>query len=193
MDGRGIGVRGTTLVFTLPDQTPVLFGDQPGALSDLEVGRRVRVEYEVSDGRQVVQTIHVLGGPRPAAPAVAAPPAAGGDALTGVLRHVGYSDREVTVVGPGAKGAETETTVAVPESARIVKDGKAATLDDLKEGDAVAVQVEKKAGRPIAASIQVGAGAPAAAKPDAKMIPKLRLLLKIADQVLQGMENKDDR
>ena len=195
LDGRGIGVRGAVLVFTLPDQTPVLFGDQPGAVSDLGVGRRVRVEYEVNDGRQVAQVIHVLGGPRPAA---AAPPVltapAGGDALTGVLRRVGYSDSEVTVVGPGPKGAETETTVAVPESARIVKDGKDTTLDDLKEGDSATVQVEKKDGRPVAASIQVGPGGAAPAeKPSSRVIPKLRLLLQIADQVLQGMEHRNDR
>ena len=196
LEGRGLGVRGAVLVFSLPDQTPVMFGDQAGTLSDLEVGRRVRVQYDVDDGRQVVRAIHVLGGPKPAAapsPVTALPTT--GDALTGVLRHVGYSDREVTVIGPGPKGAATETTVAVPESARIVKDGKEATLDDLKEGDTATVQVEKKDGPPTAASIQVGAGGPGAkaAKPKADVIPKLRLLLKIADQLLQGMENKNDR
>ena len=107
LEGRGVGVRGTVLVFTLPDQTPVMFGDQPGAPSDLQVGRRVRVEYDVDDGRQVVQMIHVLGGPSPPPlrPRRRRSPATG-DALTGVLRHVGYSDRELTVVGPGSKGAK---------------------------------------------------------------------------------------
>jgi Cu/Ag efflux protein CusF len=194
LEERGLGVRGTVLVFALPDQTPVLFGDQPAALSDVQVGRRVRVEYELDDGRQVVQMIHVLGGPKPPPPPTVTPPIApiNGDALTGVLRHVGYSDREVTVVGPGAKGAQTETTLAVPESARIVKNGKEATLDDLKEGDTGTVQVEKKDGRPTAAVVQVGAGS-AAEKTTSKTIPRLRFLLKIADQLLQGMENDKDR
>ena len=51
---------------------------------------------------------------------VAASPAANvpanADAVTGVLRRVAYSDREVVVIGPGPKGTETETTVAVPEA-----------------------------------------------------------------------------
>ena len=76
LEERGLGVRGTVLVFTLPDQTPVLFGDQPAAPSDLQVGRRVRVEYTLDDGRQVVQMIHVLGGPKPPPPATATPPIA---------------------------------------------------------------------------------------------------------------------
>ncbi len=166
------------------------------ALSDLEAGRRVRVQYEIDNGKQVAQTIHVLGGSKPAGTAAPVPAVpANGDALTGVLRHVGYSDREVTVIGPGPKGAAMETTVAVPESARIMKDGKEATLDDLKEGDSATVQVEKKDGRPAAASIVVGPGGTAASaeKPKSDAIPKLRRLLKIADMLLQGMENKNDR
>ena len=160
LEGRGRGVRGATLTFALSADAQVMFGDQAGKLSDLEVGRRVRVEYEADGDRQVAQVIHVLGGPRPAAATVAVPPA-NGDAVSGVLRHVGYSDREVIVVGLGAKGPDTETAVAVPESAKVVKDGKEATLDDLKEGDAATVQVEKKDGRASALSIQVGAGAAA--------------------------------
>ena len=195
LEGRGIGLRGAVLVFELPDATPVMFGDQAGTLADLEVGRRVRVQYDVSDGRQVALAIRVLGGPPPAAPVATVTPSApaAGDGLTGVLRHVGYSDREVVVVGPGPKGSETETTVAVPETARITKDGKEATLDDLKEGDAAAVQAENKDGRLSALSIQVGPGAAPvpADRPASKVIPRLRLLLKVADQVLQGMENRD--
>jgi Cu/Ag efflux protein CusF len=195
LEGRGIGLRGAVLVFELPAGTPVMFGDQAGTLSDLEVGRRVRVQYDVADGRQVAQAIRVLGGPRPAAPTATVPPPvpAAGDGLTGVLRHVGYSDREVVVIGPGPKGADTETTVAVPETARITKNGKEATLDDLKEGDSAAVQVETKDGRPSALSIVVGPGAAPVQsdRPASKVIPRLRLLLKVADQVLQGMENRD--
>jgi len=195
LEGRGIGRRGAVLVFELPDGTPVLFGDQAGALSDLEAGRRVRVDYDVSDGRQVAQAIHVLSGPKPAAPTASTTPTtpAPGDGLTGVLRHVGYSDREIVLVGPGPKDAETETTIAVPEAAHIVKDGKDATLSDLKEGDAAAVQAEKKDGRLTALSVQVGPGAAAAPaeKPASKVIPRVRLILKVVDQVLQGMDNRD--
>ena len=105
-----------------------------------------------------------------------------GDALTGVLRRVGYSDREVVLVGPGEKGAETETTVEVPASAHITKDGKDATLDDLNEGENAAVQVEQKDGRLSALSIQVGPGvAPPPGKRGAKIIPKVRKVLHIVD------------
>ena len=105
LEGRGLGVRGAVLVFTLPDQTPVMFGDQARTLSDLEVGRRVRVQYDVDDGRQVVRAIHVLGGPSGGgAVAGHALPTTGDAAPTGVLRHVGYSDREVTVIGPAPRG-----------------------------------------------------------------------------------------
>ena len=190
LEGRGRGVRGATLTFTLSAEAPVMFGDQPGTLADLEVGRRVRVEYEANGDHLVAQAIHVLGGARPAVPTVALPPA-NGDALSGVLRRVGYSDREVVVIGPGAKGPATETSVDVPESARIERNGKAATLDDLKEGDAVTVQVEKKDGRESALSIQVGAAPAAAAKPASKVIPKVRIILKVVDQVLQSMEDRD--
>ncbi|HVS39151.1 MAG TPA: hypothetical protein VMS17_26570 [Gemmataceae bacterium] len=188
LEQRGLGARGTVLIFTLPDQTPVLFGDQPGAVSDLETGRRVRVQYDLVDERLIVRTIHVLGGPKPVVKTPEAPPiiSANGDALTGVLRHIGYNDREVTIVGPGPKGANTETTAAVPPSARIVKNGQEATLDDLQEGDSATVEIEKKDGRMVAASIQVGAGAMTKAK--SPLIPRLRLLLKIADQVLQQMD-----
>ena len=196
LEGRGHGLHGAMLLFTLAPDAAVTFGDQPGTLVDVTVGRRVRVEFEADGDHQIALSIQILGGPRPAGPIIAAPPTAtpaAGDALTGVLRHIGYSDREVVLIGPGAKGPETETTVAVPEAARIVKDGKEVKLDDLKEGDAAAVQVEKKDGRASALSIQVGAGAaPAVAeKPASKMIPRLRMLLKVADQVLQNMQDRD--
>jgi Cu/Ag efflux protein CusF len=195
---RGLGLRGLMVVFELPDQTPVMVGDQAGTLADVAVGRRVRVQFDVADGKQVVVAIHVLGVPAPPAtvvptvPAPAAPPAAG-DGLTGVLRRVGYSDREVVIVGPGAKGAETETVVAVPDAAKITKDGKEATLDDLREGDAATVQVEKTDGQLTAASIQVGPGGPAPTamdQPGGRVIPRLRRLLQTADQVLQQIEKQ---
>jgi hypothetical protein len=197
LEGRGRGVRGAELTFILSDKTSVLFGDQAGALSDLEPGRRVRIDFEATGAGNSALVIHVLNGRKPAAadvpdvPPVPAVPT-DGDALTGVLRRVGYSDREVVLVGPGAKGADAETTVSVPEAARIVKDGKDATLDDLKEGDGAAIQVEKKDGRLSALSIQVGPGvAPAPESRRAKVISKVRKALQMVDQVLQGIEDRD--
>jgi len=197
LEGRGRGARGAGVLFALSDKTSVLFGDQVGALSDLETGRRVRIEYETTNAGAVAQVIHVLNGARPAASAIPdVPPVPAvptdGDALTGVLRRVGYSDREVVLVSPGAKGADAETTVAVPKSARIVKDGKEATLDDLKEGDGAAIQVEQKDGRPSALSIQVGPGiATVPEKRGAKVIPRIRKALQMVDQLLKGVEDRD--
>jgi hypothetical protein len=200
LEGRGRGLRGAELTFILSDKTSVLFGDQAGVLSDLEPGRRVRIDFEATGAGNSAQVIHVLNGRKPAAadvpdvppvPPVPAVPT-DGDALTGVLRRVGYSDREVVLIGPGAKGADAETTVSVPEAARIVKDGKDATLDDLKEGDGAAIQVEKKDGRLSALSIQVGPGvAPAPESRRAKAISKVRKALQMVDQVLQGIEDRD--
>jgi len=196
LEGRGRGLRGAVTRFTLTDKTAVLFGDQAGALSDLETGRRVRIEFEVTTAGAVARVIHVLNG-RPAEAAIPeVPPVPAvpmeGDALMGTLRRVGYSDREVVLVGPGPKGAETETTVAVPEAARILKDGKEATLDDLKEGDGAAVQVEEKNGRPSALSIQIGPGvATVPEKRGAKVIPKIRKALQMVDQLLKGLDDRD--
>ncbi|HBI41626.1 MAG TPA: hypothetical protein DDY78_02055 [Planctomycetales bacterium] len=195
LEGRVGGVRRVMTTFALSDKTSVLFGDHAGAPTDLMKGLRVRIEFE--EPSFVAQVIHVLNGRRPAAAVVPdVPPVPAvpmdGDALTGVLRRIGYSDREVVLVGPGPKGAETETTVAVPAAAKIVKDGKDATLDDLKEGDGAAVQVEAKDGRPSALSIQVGPGvAPVPEKRGAKMLPKIRKALQMVDQLLKGMEDRD--
>ena len=102
LEGRGLGLRGTVLVFALAPDVQVMCGDQPAAPVDVAVGRRVRVEFEANGDRQIALTIQGLGGPC----LVVAPPAMpawppNGDALSGVLRHVGYSDREVVLVGPG--------------------------------------------------------------------------------------------
>jgi hypothetical protein len=170
--------------FTLDDKTQVLFGRGAGTLNDLPVGRHVRVEFEERDGKLVVTAIHVNGRPP-------APPAAPADAgaLTGTLRRVAVTDREIVVVGPGAKGPETETTVAVPESAKVTRDGKSVALGELTEGESVAVTAEKKDGRWTATAIRAGAGA-AAPAPQSNVVPRVRLILRIVDGILQQMEQK---
>ncbi len=197
LEGRGRGIRGTLLKFTLSEKTSVLFGDQAAALPDLAPGRRVRIEFEAGNAGNVALVIRILNGPRPAATGVpdvppVPPVPTDDDALTGVLRRVAYSDREVVLVGPGPKGADVEATIAVPEAARITKDGKETTLDDLKEGESAAIQVEKKDGRLSALSIQVGAGvAPVPENHRAKVISKVRKVLQLADQILKGLEDRN--
>jgi hypothetical protein len=193
LEGRGRGVRGEVLDFALAADVEVLFGDGPGALADLAPGKVVRVRFVERDGREVAVSIFVRGR-RPSAPPPPAggPAPAGGDALTGVLQRVSPSDREVVVVGPGSKGPETETTLAVPEDAKILRGDKPIAFDDLKEGLQASVRVEKRDGRPTAASIQVGPGGPAPAGPEkGRVIPRLRKLLQLADQVLGQMERPD--
>ena len=165
-------------------------------MSDLKTGRRVRDRIPTNGHWQRRQVVHVLNGRRPAAAAIpdVPPVPTDGDALTGILRRVGYSDREVVLVGPGPNGAGTETTVAVPENARIMKDGKEATLDDLKEGDAASIEADKKDGRLSALSIQVDSGvAPTPETRRAKVIPRIRKELQMVDQLLKGIEDRDSR
>ena len=107
--------------------------------------------------------------------------------VAGVLRHVGITDREVVVIGPGAKGSETETTVSVPEGVRITKGDKSIQLDALHEGDQVTVKVERRQGRAVAVSVHVGPLANAM-RERPNLIPRLRQALQAADQVLQQIE-----
>jgi Cu/Ag efflux protein CusF len=175
-------------VFVVNDKTQVLYGKEPGSLKDIPLGRNVRVEVVERDGQLVVTAIHVLGR-APAANVVA-----DGSTVSGTLRRVALTDREIVVIGPGAKGPETETTISVPSATRILRDNKAVEFAELKEGESVAVAVEKRDGHWVAKSIQSGTGTPAAAAAkESNFAPRLRLFLRIADGILQQMEPKKDR
>jgi hypothetical protein len=180
--------RNPSLTLTIEKDTQVLFGQQAGTPADLSEGRRARVEFESRDGRPVALAIHVVGA-APARRAAALPP---GDGLAGVLRRVARTDREIVVIGPGDKGPETETTVAVPEAAKILKDGKPAAFDDLKENEMVRVQVERREGKLIAVQVQVGqvaqVGVAVAPAQQQDAIPKIRRVLQMLDKVLEQME-----
>jgi hypothetical protein len=184
LEGRGPGLRGRALCVHFNSDLRVMFGDQPGAVSDLTPGRRVRVEVQERDGETTVLVVHVLGGRPATAPTPS--PAADGD-LTGILQRVSPSEREIVVVGPGPKGADTETTVTVPDDAKILSGEKSLTFDDLKEGQQASLRLQRRDGRVSAASIQVGPGGPAPAdKP--RPLTRLRRLLPIADEVLKQMD-----
>jgi hypothetical protein len=179
VEGRGRS-RGEAVTLVCDGDTQVLFGKQTAVLADVPVGRRAHVTYETRDNRMMARVVRV-NGPKPKAAA----PAPDKGAITGVLRRVALTDREVVVIGPGPMGKETETTVAVPETARIMKGGKAATLESLKEDDPVSIVAEKRDGRLTATVVQVG--------PPAKSdtIEKLRLAIKIADFLLERMQKSD--
>jgi hypothetical protein len=182
VEGRG-RFRGQTLTLLLDDKTQVSFGSHAASPADLTADRRARVVYEDRDGKKVATSIRVLGA-APARPAAAADP----NTITGTLQRVAPTERELVVVGPGAKGPETETTVTVPEGVKITKGDKTLTIDVLKEGEQVTVKVDRRDGRPTAVSVHVGPLPAAAQRSD--VIPRVRMALQIADMILQQMEQK---
>lgn len=188
-------LRRAVLDLKIDAKTQILIGGQPAALKDLAPGRRIRVVFEPRDGKPVAQMIRSFGlnllQPPPAAKPAA--PMKEGEGVSGSLQRIGLADSEITVVGPGAKGPETETIIAVPEKVAILRDGKKIALDDLKEGEAVTVKTESRKGKLTAVSIHVGQAAAAerpAMPPRRNLIPRLRQALKIADELLREMEEQ---
>lgn len=177
-------------------KTEIFIGGQAAKLSDLAPGRRIRVVFESRGGKATAQVIRSfglnLGQPQPAAPQQAPPPPKEGEGVAGTLQRVSSAEREIVVIGPGAKGAETETTIAVPEAAAITREGKKISLDDLKEGETATVKTESRKGKLTAVSIQVGQAAPAkpAAPPRRNVIPRVRQALRMADALLREMEDQ---
>jgi hypothetical protein len=192
LDARGPR-RGTVLDLTVGPKTRIFIGGRPGTLNDLTPGRRVRVVFEERDGKSVAREIRSPGlraAATQSSPA-AAPPKEG-DGMTGTLQRVALTDREVVIVGPGAKGPRTETTITVPEKTPITRDGKAIAFDALKEGETVTVKTQSQKGQLTAVSIQVGqTAATASAQPPRRpLIPRLRQALKLADELLRQMEDR---
>jgi Domain of unknown function (DUF5666) len=184
LEARGRGARGLTFTFTVDRDTKVLFGDEPGQLADLSVGKRVRVSFQHQGKEDVALMIQAHGSPpaRPATPAPAAP----ADAITGTLGRVAYTEREIVVVGPGPKGPDTETTFAVPDSVRVLRGDRAIKFEDLKEGEPVGVTAEKRDGKLSATAIYAGGAMPpakGAAKDD-----RAQKVMRIVGQVLQILQ-----
>ena len=186
--------RGSVLDLKIDAKTQILIGGQAAKLNDLTPGRRIRVVFEMRDGKPVAQVIRSFGlnlvQPQPAAPQPEAPKQ--GEGISGTLQRVASTDHEIVVIGPGAKGAETETTISVPEETAITRDGKKITFDDLKEGQAVTVKTESRKGNLTALSIQIGQSAPAKsnAPPRRNLLPRLRQVLQMADELLREVEEQ---
>jgi hypothetical protein len=198
----GVGPwRGMVLDLKIDPKTQIIVGGQPATLDDLAASRRVRVVFEQRDGKAVARVVRSLGlvrlmqpPPQPAQPGPAVP-LKEGEGVAGTLQRVALTDREVVVIGPGAKGLQTETTIAVPEGTAITRDGKKITLDDLKEGETVTVRTESRKGRLTALSIQSGkiAATEAPAMPPRRdLIPRLRQALKLADELLREMQEQGE-
>jgi Cu/Ag efflux protein CusF len=188
LEGRGRGARGMTFTFTLDQNTKVLFGGQPAEVADLSPGKAVRVSFDRQGKEDVAVLIQAHGRPPARTPAAPAPaPTAAGDAITGTLQRVAYTEREIVVIGPGPKGPETETTIAVPAKVQVTRGDKTITFDDLKEGEQVAVTAEKRDGKLNAVAIHAGGGPPPAAPPAGKQ-ERLQKVMQIVGQVLQVMQ-----
>jgi len=191
---RDKGFRGATVDFRINDSTAIQLGKQSVGLTDLSPGSRVRIVYELDGGRHLALSITAHGlltAPAAPAPAPAAPLAPAMDTgLTGTLRRIALTDREIVLVGSAAKGSpETETTMLVPADAKITRDQKPIRFEDLKEGETAVVAPEKKEGKLVARSIQVGAAAPPSARPEREnRIAKVRQILKMIDLALQGLD-----
>jgi hypothetical protein len=125
------------------------------------------------------------------------------NSVSGVLRRVAVTEREIIVARPGADGKESYTTVAVTADTIITRDGKPIELQDLKAEEAVTVRTEKQEGRLTAVHIRVGAAAPEArpaaemrppapadAPPPGTRIAKVRKVLRLVDRVLEQVENR---
>jgi Cu/Ag efflux protein CusF len=185
-------LRGAVLNLKVDSKTQILLSGQPATLNDLAPGRRIRVVFQPRDGKPVAQVIRafglILAQPQPAAQPPAAPKE--GEGVAGTLQRVALTDREIVVIGPGTKGAETETTIAVPEETTIMRDGKKISLDYLKEGDTVTVKTESRKGKLTAVSIQIGQAAAVlpAVPPRRNLIPRLRQALQMADELLRELE-----
>jgi hypothetical protein len=224
VDVRDRGRRSTSMILHVDADTQVMLGRKPGKLTDLVLGKRVRVLYETQNGQAIVRSIiapavitinpellQTLGnlagggginlggllnptkGAAPAMPTTTVP-----NGIAGILRRVSRTDRELVILGdPGAGKPPTETTVFVPAEARITRDQRPISFDDLKEGEAAVVVAQSKEGRLEAQTVTIGqpvAGqaAPALAQPmpgDNK-IAKLREALRLLDGILEQLDQQ---
>jgi hypothetical protein len=131
----------------------------------------------------------------PMAPAVSVP-----NGIGGILRRVSRTDRELVILGdPGPGKPPSETTVFVPNEARIIRNQRAITLDDLREGEAVVVAAQPKDGRLEAQSVTIGQPGPAVAGPATAPLPvqqmsqdskiaRIREALKLLDGILEQID-----
>ncbi len=189
IDGRGKGVRGALLTFQVNRDTQIRKGSEAGTMADLVPGHHVRVLYDDQAGTRLA--IQVTVRPPLFSSTSPAPPTPSGSGLTGTLRRVALTDREIVVISPGAGGPEKETTLQVPEDSKITRDQKPIRFEDLKEGEVATVSPEKKDGKLVAGAIQVGAVAqPAPPRTGDDRIAKIRQVLKMVDLFLQYQQSK---
>jgi len=210
----GRGVHRLPMTFYLDDNSQITAGNQAATISDLRTGQRARIYYEMREGHRVATgiTVHallgklgdidlggalggVLGGAAPGKngePPLATEPQ-DANAIRGVLQRVAITDREIVTVGPNSKGeGEVETTIRVPQSASVTRDGQPIKFEDLKEGQSVIVHADSRNGKIVARDVQLGSAPPrqgAAARSD--RVEKIRRFLKLVDALLEQQQSGD--
>jgi hypothetical protein len=180
VEGKGKGARGQTFRFALTADTRILFGSEAGAVADLLVDKRVHVTYDEQDGKRAALVIHA-NYPKPEGKV-----AVGTDGgLAGKVQLINRSDREIVIVGSGDK----ETTLTLPETVKIDREGKSIGLEDLKEGERVAVDADKKDGKWVVRALHVGGStAPASVPGKDEKAERREKAMKILEMVLQRLE-----
>lgn len=206
IEARGIGVRGTVLTFTLGKDAPVTFiGNKPAGLKDIPVGKNVQITYETQDGKRIAMGVRItalkpgelgagLGGNL--LPSVGAAPKMDAAALSGKLRRVAYTEREI-VLAMGSGDNETYVSLPVADDAKITRDDKAIKFDDLKEDEVAVVTTAMKDNRKVAVAVHTGkvSAAPvaAAAGDETSTVTRIRQILKIADVILELAEKSEKK
>jgi hypothetical protein len=197
IEARGAGVRGATFTFTLGKDAKILLGQQAVPLKDVPVGKRAQITFETKDGKRVAVFVHVnnlLGNLNNLMPndagdrAGANAPNNDPNALTGKLRRVAYTDREIVLAIPGAGDKESYVSLPVAKDAKITRDDQAIKFDDLKEEESAVVRTEMRDGKRVATAVMVGKVT--MEKPEDSKITRLRQILKIVDAILEQAEKK---
>lgn len=208
IEARGIGVRGTVLTFTLGKDAPVTFiGNKPADLKDIPVGKNVQISYETQDGKRIALGVRItalkpgelgagLGGNLLPSIGGGAAPKMEAAGLTGKLRRVAYTEREI-VLAMGSGDNETYVSLPVADDAKITRDDKAIKFDDLKEDEVAVVTTAMKDNRKVAVAVQTGkvSAAPvaAAAGDETSTVTRIRQILKIADVILELAEKNEKK
>jgi Cu/Ag efflux protein CusF len=187
IEGFGRAGKGMTYVFLITDDTRILFGSNAGSNADLLVGKRTRVIYDERDGKQIALVIRPLYLQPKSKPANPVAPGGGAD---GILRLINSNDREIVVIGANAKGGESETTLHVPKELKVERNAKKTEFDDLKEGEQLSFEADKKNSKMYAKTLRVGPADPNGKQAQASQPEEMKReqVMKTIETVIQILE-----
>jgi predicted RNA-binding protein len=175
VEGRGRGMRKGAYTLTLDKDSQIVQGRKTAEPAGLEVGRRVRVLFEMQDGQRVARVIHLRG------PSTTKEDDRG---ITGTIQRVALKEHKLVIHGRQKRGgAEIDINFELPAEVRVTRAGKAIKVDDLEEGLRVRILPEERDGKMLAGSIEV-------VEEKEALIPRIRRVLQLADIILKLAENK---